>query len=217
MVPVGVDASTVDELNSGEMPVAVLDRPVARLRAATFLADNSRGAEMVTNHLIAHGHRAIGCLAGPEPLAPSTERLAGWAKAVAAAGLSKSGCPVERARVGRQAAYEAALRLLDGKKPPTAVFATTDEQAIGVLRAAADVGRQVPADLAVAGFDGIAQGAFCVPGLTTAQQPIEEMARSAVAAVLAHVGDSTPTRRRKVFPVELVRRGSCGCPDQDGR
>jgi LacI family transcriptional regulator, galactose operon repressor len=214
IVPVGMDRATVDELNSGAIPVVVLDRPVPYLRATTFLVDNAGGARQVTAHLVQHGHTRIGCLGGPPALVPATRRLEGWSQAIAEAGLDSSACPVARASVGRRAGHDAAIDLLaDRRTRPTAVFATTDEQAIGVLRAAADLGLRVPEDLAVAGFDGIAQGAFCVPGLTTAQQPIEEMANRAVKALMDGTAGGPPRPRTETLPVELVRRGSCGCPD----
>jgi LacI family transcriptional regulator len=209
LVPVGLDAETVEELNRCGIPVSVIDRPVRGLHATTILANNTTGAAEVTAHLVEHGHRAIGCVAGRAPLPPASARLGGWSRAVQEAGLDPARCPVQRGPVSRQAGYEAAVSLLSGRTPPTAIFATSDEQAIGVLRAAADAGLKVPADLAVVGFDGIAQGAFCVPGLTTASQPVAAMGRHAVEAI----ADPSPGTNTTVFPVQLVRRGSCGCPD----
>ncbi|HEY3809858.1 MAG TPA: substrate-binding domain-containing protein, partial [Acidimicrobiales bacterium] len=127
---------------------------------------------------------------------------------------SPSRCPVIRTFVNRRAGYAAGLRLLSRVRPPTAVFVASDEQAFGVLRAAADLGRRVPDDLAVASFDGIAQAAFSVPGLTTACQPVDDMGRRAVTSVLQW----TSGRATEVRPVHIVRRGSCGCPDSlEGR
>ena len=87
-----------------------------------------------------------------------------------------------------------------------------DEQAVGVLRAVADFGGRVPDDLAVAAFDGIAHGAFCIPGLTTARQPVHEMGRRAVAALVGPPAEP----QTEVLAVELVLRGSCGCADTIG-
>ncbi len=220
LVPVAsIDAATIDELNSGVIPVVVLDRPVPRsratapLRAATLMADNVGGARQVARHLIEHGHRHIGCVSGPPMMPPTNERLEGWSQAIEEARLPLSRCPVVRASVNRRAGYDAAIELLVGRRRPTAVFATSDEQAIGVLRAAAELGLRVPADLAVAGFDGIAQGAFCTPGLTTVRQPVEDMASRAVATLLAQIVAGSIRSRTQRLPVELVCRGSCGCPD----
>jgi LacI family transcriptional regulator len=214
VVPVGLDDATVNELNQSGTPIVVLDRPIPRLRAHTILVDNAGGAAEVTSHLASHGHRRIACIAGPLPLYPAAERERGWAQAVTDAGLARSRCPVVRTSVSRRSGYEAALELLHRPHPPTAIFAVSDEQAIGVLRAVADLGRRVPDDVAVGAFDGIAQGVFSIPGLTTASQPVDQMAQRAVSALLEAVGRGPVTRAtREILPVHLVRRGSCGCPD----
>ncbi|HLI24263.1 MAG TPA: LacI family DNA-binding transcriptional regulator [Acidimicrobiales bacterium] len=220
VVPVApIDAGTIAELNDGRVPVVVLDRPVPptpgsrHLRATTILADNAAGGEMAAAHLIGHGHRRVACLAGPPRMPPSTERLRGFERAVAAAGLDPAGCPVVRSSVNRGDGYRAARSLLRSGRPPTAVFAISDEQAIGVLRAAFESGLRVPDDLAVAGFDGIGEGAYCTPGLTTVRQPILDMAHRAVALLVRQI--PSPPRRgsTETMPVALVARGSCGCPE----
>jgi LacI family transcriptional regulator len=220
LVPVSpIDADTVAELNGGRVPVVVLDRPApptsrgAQLQARTILADNIAGGEMVTTHLVGHGHHRIACLAGPPPMPPSTERLAGFERALAAAGVDRSSCPVARSSVNRGDGYRAAMSLLGSGRPPTALFAVSDEQAIGVLRAAYELGMRVPDDLAVAGFDGIGEGAYCTPGLTTVRQPVQAMARRAVGLLVGHISGPPLRRRTETMPVQLVRRGSCGCED----
>jgi LacI family transcriptional regulator len=213
VVPVGLGRPIITELNSTGLPLVVLDRPVKGLRAMTILADNEGGARAVAAHLVEHGHRTIGCVAGPEPLIPSSERLRGFQAVIAGAGLSPAACPVVRGRVTRAAGYEAARQLLARRRPPTAIFTTTDEQGIGVLRAAADLGRRVPDDVAVASFDGISACAFTVPGLTSASQPIARMGARAVEVMLAAVGGGSRRSRTETMPVELVVRGSCGCPE----
>jgi LacI family transcriptional regulator len=207
LVAVGPDQALIDELHHSGVPVVVVDRPVAGLEAATVMVDNAGGAQIATAHLAWHGHRRIACITGRPALLPAAERERGWAEAVDQIGLARRGCPVVRTRVDRKAGYQAAVRLMNRALPPTAVFVATDEQAFGVLRAAADLGRKVPDDLAVASFDGISQAAFSVPGLTTMRQPVDEMARRAVAFLLEG------SRATDVLPVQLIRRGSCGCPD----
>lgn len=207
LVAVGPAPDVVDELRRRGVPVVVVDRPVPDLDAAAVLVDNAGGAHEATLHLAAHGHRRIACITGPRALQPTAEREKGWAEAVIDLGLPHKGCPVVRTRVDRRAGYEAAVRLLRRSEPATAVFVATDEQAFGVLRAAADLGRQVPDDLAVVSFDGIAQAAFAIPGLTTMSQPVDDLAARAVAFLLKGGKD------REVLPVKLIRRGSCGCPD----
>jgi LacI family transcriptional regulator len=214
VIPVGLDDASVAELNHRGVPMTVLDRPVPGLNATTILVDNAGGAGDITAHLIGHGHRRVACITGRPALHPAAERERGWSDAVADAGLSPSRCPLVRTFVNRRAGYAAGLRLLNRARPPTAVFVATDEQAFGVLRAAADLGRRVPDDLAVASFDGIAQAAFSVPGLTTACQPVDDIGRRAVTSVL----EWSSGNETEVLPVQVVRRGSCGCPDSlEGR
>ncbi|MDE3203100.1 MAG: LacI family DNA-binding transcriptional regulator [Acidobacteriota bacterium] len=207
LLAVGPAAATVRELNRSGVPVVAVDRPVGGLRAATVTVDNVGGAAEATRHLAGHGHRRIACISGPPPLWPTAEREKGWSAAVAEMGLGRGACPVVHASIDRGAGYEAAARLLRRARPPSAVFVTTDEQAFGVLRAAVDAGRRVPDDLAVVSFDGISQAAFSVPGLSSVVQPVDQMAVKAVDLLL----DGPP--ERVVFPVDLLTRGSCGCPD----
>lgn len=209
IIPVGLDRVSVADLNASGIPLAVIDRPVRGVNAATIVVDNAGGARQVTDHLIGHGHRWVACITGRPALYPAAQREKGWEAAVAAARLPRLRCPLIRTMVNRRAGYAAARELLQRARPPTAVFVASDEQAFGVLRAAADLGRRVPDDLAVASFDGIAQSAFAVPGLTTAAQPVDEMGRRAVASLL-----EPGPGRRQVLPVRLIRRGSCGCPDR---
>jgi LacI family transcriptional regulator len=213
LIAVSPDEDTVGELNRSGTPVVVLDRPVPGLTASSVTVDNRAGAHRATTHLADHGHRRVACIAGPSALWPAAERERGWSDAVADLGLSRRACPLVRTRVSRRAGYEAALRLLGRAQPPTAVFVTHDEQAFGVLRAALDRGRRVPGDLAVVSFDGISQAAFAVPGLSTVRQPVDRMAERAVALLLS-ASDGLPTEpAQHVMPVELITRGSCGCPD----
>lgn len=220
LVPIGaVDADVVSELNGGRAPVVVLDRPAPKpsrspaLRAVTLLAENEEGGRLATEHLAGHGHRRIACLGGPPKLLPSTGRIAGWSAARAERGLGERASPLVRSSVSRAAGYEAGRELLGVRRPPSAVFATSDEQAIGLLRAAAELGMRVPDDVAVVGFDGIAEGRYCAPGLSTVRQPIEVIAARAVETLLAQVVGGVRRSRTERFPVELAARGSCGCPE----
>ena len=96
------------------------------------------------------------------------------------------------------------------RSPPTAIFASSDLQAVGLLRAAHERGLRVPEDLAVIGFDGTKEAEFCWPPLTVVAQPIQQMARTAVRLVL----DEQRPEGYTAFVGELVVRQSCGCPKE---
>ena len=141
----------------------------------------------------------------------SEERVAGFQQALADAGL-EPGRVLSRP-FGGGAGYDALPALLEGPEPPTALFVTSDLAAMGLLRAAFDLGLDVPRDLAVVSFDGIEYAAYTRPGLTTVSQPITQMAEVATQLLIDALGGGTIPPGTRALPTELVRRGSCGCSD----
>jgi LacI family transcriptional regulator len=216
LVPAHGARTWTDELSQTSVPRLVLDREIAIPDATQILVDNEGGAYEAAVHLAGHGRRRIDCLAGPEGRHPSVDRVAGWRRA-----LRESGQDVEPGRLlhapfGRFYGYRAAYTLLAGADRPDALFVTSDEQAIGVLRAAAELGLRVPDDLAVFSFDGVEASAYTVPALSTVRQPFEELGRAAVEWLVARSADPDVPATRIVLPTTSTVRGSCGCPDPAG-
>jgi LacI family transcriptional regulator len=118
-----------------------------------------------------------------------------------------------QAPYNRYDAYQVALKLLAGPDRPPAIFCSTDDQAFGVLRAARELRIDVPADLAVAGFDDVKEAALTDPPLTTISSDRPAMARAAIDLVLDDGLRLAGSRRERVkqFPSGLVIRRSCGC------
>lgn len=196
-------------LEASGLPVVFVDRAPADTRYSAIEVDNRGGGRLAMDHLLEHGHRKIAVMSGPSPQAEV--RLLGALSAIA------DRPDVELATTDpvpftRRASHQAALDLLDRIDRPSAIFTVADEQAIGVLRAAADLKIRVPEELAVVSFDGIPEAAFTVPGLSTVGQPFTRMAQEAVV-LLTELVESDRNPHREVLPVELIRRGSCGCPD----
>jgi LacI family transcriptional regulator len=144
----------------------------------SVLFDDVGGGIITTRHLIAQGYEDIHCIAGPDDFGPSGKRERGWQQAMAEAGLATSG-RLHRIPFERLGAEEALRALLSSPKRPRAFFATTDEQALAALRAAAERRLRVPEDLAVAGFDGIREALHGSARLTTFALPLGELARRA--------------------------------------
>ena len=130
-------------------------------------------------------------------------RLDGYREALAAAGMI---CRASMWRSRRTAGEPPSLahRLLDLPEPPTAIFAASDNQAVGVLKAARERGLSMPKDLAVMGFDDVDIADYI--GLTTIHQPLEESGRVAVDLLLARLIDPSRPPQRTRLPVRLVRR-----------
>jgi LacI family transcriptional regulator len=111
----------------------------------------------------------------------------------------------------RYDSYRVSRELLGGTPRPGAIFTHTDEQAIGVLYAAASLGLRVPGDLAVASFDDIREACIVQPALTTVRQPIADAARLAVDVLLGDRNGDKVVLPPMPLPTGLVVRESCGC------
>ncbi|MFE3452506.1 LacI family DNA-binding transcriptional regulator [Nonomuraea sp. NPDC059194] len=169
--------------------------------------DFRSGAQQGVEHLIAHGHRSIGLIVGGAgDDAWRDPREDGWAKALHAAGLPLG--PVERTNYTRQGGYEAARAMLASSTPPTAIFASSDIEAIGALRAIHEADIAIPDDIALVAFDGTIESEFSWPQLTVVKQSVTAVADAATEAALF------PERVKhelQLIPTELLIRRSCGC------
>ena len=192
-------APTADpSLDDVEVPVIAINRvlpTVSSVRPAY-----REGARLGVEHLISHGHRRIGLVIGG---AGHPERELGWRDALEAAGLAEG--PVARATFSREGGYRAAQTLLESQ--PTAIFGSSDLQAIGVLRALHEAGVDVPGDVAVAAFDGTPETEYTWPPLTVVRQPVEQLAREAVRRLI----EGEESTEALTVPTELILRRSCGC------
>ncbi|HWA48630.1 MAG TPA: LacI family DNA-binding transcriptional regulator [Dongiaceae bacterium] len=193
-----------------KVPIVLVDRP---LRGYSVVqCDHRGGAIAAVQHLVSLGHRRIGCIAGPRHLNVARERYEGY-RTVAAPIYEQDGLDLAAdtvtARFDYDCGYEAALKLLARADRPTAIFASSDQQAIGALRAAADLDLKVPGDVSIVGFDAISLAKLVTPRLTTVAQPIAAIADIAVRTVLrAREPDSRVERHR--LPTLLQPANSSG-------
>ncbi|MGI5128164.1 LacI family DNA-binding transcriptional regulator [Pseudonocardia sp. CA-107938] len=171
------------------------------------MIDEQAGAEAATRYLLDLGHRTVHHVAVP-PLLPSG-RLLGWRTA-----LERAGAPVpEPLEVNwtPRSGYEAGAQLAR-RSDVTAVLAVNDDVATGIVRAAMDIGRDVPGDLSVVGFDDTPLAAYVRPSLTTVTQDFLELGRRAFALLHAQLEQGTPPPTCVRLPAELVVRESSGPP-----
>ena len=194
----------VDTSGFGSTRTVGLDRVAPDSAGSTVTVDNVSGAEIGVQHLLSHGHKAIACIAGPGGVSTDDDRERGWRQAATHAGCGTDGLVV-RAPFTREGGYAAMQELLR-RGPVTAVFASSDVQGIGALRAAWEAGLTVPDDLALLAFDGTDESAFSTPPLTVIDQPTHDMAETALDLLLGDGPD-----RHIVLQSSLVRRRSCGC------
>lgn len=193
-------------------PAIVVDRELDALAVPQVLVANSEGGKLAGRHLLELGHRDIGVIAGPGGLGTSARRLDGLRAALAEGGLD---LPPERVVLGdfRAASGRAAMEGWLGREArPTAVFAENDLMAIGALSAAHAAGIDVPKQLTVVGFDGIAFGADVTPPLTTVAQSADAMATAAIDLLMERLRDPAAEPRTVELPVSLEVRGSSAPP-----
>jgi LacI family transcriptional regulator len=208
-VAAGISTEQIRDLQARRMPVVVVDREIPDVAVDSVLTDNARGGELATRYLMDLGHRCIGCIAGPSDVTPSAERVTGYRQA-----LDESGIPVDEALIVKgdfqyESGYQAARQLLSMDDPPTAIFACNDLMAVGAISAAAEMGRRVPADLSVIGFDDVGLASFANPPLTTVVQPKYEMGVIAATMLLERMHEpEIPPRRRMLDTSLLVRRST---------
>ncbi len=207
VVPTGTTGELPD---TGKVPLVVCDRRVAGCAAPTVTSDNRQGASVATAYLMGLGHRRIGCVAGPAAVHAADERLAGYLALTGGCRGGEGHPLVVRGPFDYATGMRAAHLLLDRDRPPTAILAGSDQQAIGVLHACLQRGLRVPEDISVCGFDAIALSALTSPELTTVRQPVREIAARSVALLLD--GQDVPAHTTVSLPTELVVRRSCAPP-----
>jgi LacI family transcriptional regulator len=151
-----------------------------QVASAVINVDNRAGARMATEHLIARGYTQIGMISGPPGLWSTEQRILGWRDALLAAHLPNDDAQIYDGD-WTAASGEAGLTTLRARLPKLdAIFASNDQSALGVLRAANQLGLQIPKQLAVAGFDDIPESAFFSPPLSTVRNNLIEVGRIAV-------------------------------------
>jgi DNA-binding LacI/PurR family transcriptional regulator len=190
------------------IPVVLNGRPLTPVPGLRYVdADNRGGARDATAHLLQRGCRVVGTITGPRDMSAGKDRLAGYRDAMRAVGETVDPRLVVEGDFSLAGGFEAMRRLLKSAPSLDAVFAANDLMAVGAIQAAESVGRRVPEDIAVVGFDDVPLAVMAQPPLTTVRQPIEAMGRE-MATMLLDLLEERSTEQRLVLPTELVRSDS---------
>jgi LacI family transcriptional regulator len=201
----------LQQLRSGGIPLVVVDPanpPPPEL--ASVGATNWAGGLAATQHLLRLGHRRMAAIAGPQDYLCSRARLDGYRSALDQAGIAFDPGLVRHGDFRHEGGFVRAGELLDLPGRPTAIFAGSDQQALGVYEAARQRGLRIPQDLSVVGFDDLPVARWVSPPLTTVRQPLAEMGRAA-AQMLGDLINGQPQRSRRVeLSTELITRESTG-------
>jgi LacI family transcriptional regulator len=188
--------------------VVIINRRLAEPRLGMILVDDERGGRIMTEHLLSRGHRAIGYLSGPSRSFSGQLRAAGYRAALCAAGIQPNPAWERDCLPVVESGREAALDLLTRQPELTALFCYNDLSAVGALQACADLGRRVPADVAIAGFDDVPLAAWVTPPLTTCHVPMCDLGSRAMRLLLEHIQGCRSTCEDILIEPELIIRDS---------
>ncbi|MEW9531782.1 LacI family DNA-binding transcriptional regulator [Microbispora sp. NPDC049125] len=188
---------------------AVAVSPDTRTPIPAISVDQFTGARLAVTHLLELGHRTVWHIAGSDDSLDAQGRLDGWRATLEQAGIAPP--PPIRGGWSARSGYRAGLQLAE-RNDVTAVFAGSDQLALGMLRAFAERGVRVPEDVSVVGFDDIPEAEYLVPPLTTIRQDFGEVGRRCVAALLSRMhadrpkGAMYPAPDPAIQPALIVRR-----------
>lgn len=177
-------------------------------RTSSVSMDDVQAADDMTTHLINLGHRRIGFIKGHPNHAASDDRLFGYRRALDRAGIGYEPLLVAEGEFDFESGVRSGGHFLGLANPPTAIFASNDDMAAGVLAVAHDRGVELPTELSVAGFDDTTLARTVWPPLTTIHQPMAELARKATEILIE--GDARISHHR--LPHTLVSRQSVAPP-----
>ncbi|MGW5242221.1 LacI family DNA-binding transcriptional regulator [Monashia sp. NPDC004114] len=196
-------------LSRAHVPIVVIDGlNMPHARVTSVGSTNFAGGVAATEHLISLGHKRIAYIAGPQSAACNQARMHGFRAAMHAAGLPVIEDFVRSEPQFYPGGVAGATWLLERPDPPTAIFAFSDEMALGVLEAARSRGMRVPEDLSVVGFDDTQMARVSSPPLTTVRQPLRQMGAVALRSAVQLGGGAKLDYNHVELATELVVRGS---------
>jgi LacI family transcriptional regulator len=213
ITPVARDAGRLSWLRKRGMGVVLLDRPSTDPDLCSVAVDDVGGGALAGRHLLERGHERLCLLTGSLSIQQCAERREGMRNAVAAAGLDPDEAiyEVEVPTLGAESGEAVMERILDRRRPPTAVFCVSDRLAMGFMRAVTARGMSVPDDVALVGYDDVEFAAVLRTSLTTVRQPKYQLGEAAMRLMLDEVSMSDAHHHQQLlFRPELVVRASTG-------
>jgi len=190
------------------IPLVLCGRPSAGASDLSYVdADNVEGAKKAVKYLMDSGRKMVGTIAGPQDMSPGIDRLLGYRKAMAKAGITDNGL-IAYGDFSLASGEHAMYRLMDHRPGLDAVFVASDLMAAGALRALSRLDRQVPSKVAVIGFDDSPLAQHTDPRLSTVRQPVDAMAAWMAAHMIAQIADPGRGPRHAIVDTQLILRDS---------
>ncbi|WPO00739.1 LacI family DNA-binding transcriptional regulator [Pseudomonas sp. MUP55] len=200
----------LEYLRTNEIPAVLVDRMMSE-QFDQVGVENSQATQALIAHLIAHGHRRIGFIAGRSGFSTTDERVAGYHAALQAAGLAFDPQLLVNGGSNTEPARQATQQLLNLAEPPTAIMAGNNLMTLGAMHALRDAHLDVPGHMALVGFDDFDWADFFVPRLTLIAQPVQQLGARAVELLLQRMATPTAPKHSVRLAPRLHVRHSCGC------
>lgn len=203
-----LDAPALHALVARQSRVVLVNRQLRNRAVRSVTVDDEKGGYLATRHLLETGRRAVGLLAGPEPSHSGRLRARGYRAALAEFRAPSAEAWTGPCRPDVEGGLNAARELLERQPQLDGLVCFNDLVAVGALQACAEMGRAVPTDMAIVGYDDIALAALVTPSLTTCRVPRYELGRQAVRLLLEQLEGSAEPAEDVVLQPELIIRQS---------
>jgi LacI family transcriptional regulator len=211
--PIGSSSNHLRRLEESGANVVVVDRWFAGIHLTSVTSENEQGAFAGTQAIVEKGHRHIGCLQGRPGTSTNDERLHGFNAALQANNIDPDSSLVHGYDFSEESGYSATCELLDEHPELTALFALSNQNALGALRAFGERKLKVPHDISLVTFDDAPFAEYLASPLTVIRQDIEEIGRVAAELLIEQIRTGEkPEQLLHRLPVELVLRDSIGPP-----
>ena len=195
---------------AGAIPCVVINNYVQDLEVACIAVDNAGGAQKAVEYLISLGHRKIAHITGDLVTQAASLRFEGYKRALKANNIALESKYIFKTDYSRGQARSAAEHLIKMPDPATSVFVASDSMALEVMALARELGRRIPQDLSIVGFDDNPSGLYGPVALTTVRQPLIKMAEESVKELNRLMDSKKEAKIKKIIlPCELVIRESC--------
>jgi LacI family transcriptional regulator len=215
---IGGSSSHLQSLEQGGANVVVVDRWFSDVQLPTVTSDNERGAFMATSAIIDKGHRQIGCLQGRPDTSSNDERLQGFKNALQLHQLGLDPSLIRGDDFSEESGYRSTCELLDAHAELSAIFAFSNQNALGALRAFAERKLSVPGDLSLVMFDDAPFAEFLASPLSVVRQDVEAIGHRAAELLIEQIRTGTkPQKLLHRLPVEFISRSSIGEPRRTDR
>ncbi len=191
------------------IPCVVVNHIVKDLEVSCISVDNAGGAEQAVNYLVNLGHRHIAHITGDLITQAAKQRLEGFKIGLRKNNIDFQDSSVIETDYSRGQARNAAYKLLSSRPPPTAIFVASDSMALEVMAVATELGKMIPDDFSIIGFDDNPSGLYAPVALTTIKQPLIKMAQESVRELYRLMSSRSAKVVRRVLPCELIIRESC--------